>query len=157
MFRTRLALLGYTVGGVLTRAPVGAAGVFDAAGPAGSVGNGFLLRFNIIYDLPRKRLVLWPSARFSAYERYDPAGIWIATGAHGPIVTSVLANGPADKAGLRAGDTIVSVDGISTRTWLPPRLRTWLKGRPNGAAVTLVLQLPTGSQASRMLRVRELI
>ena len=157
MFRTRLSLFGYTVNGVLTRAPVGAAGVFDSAGPAGTVGNGFLLRFNIIYDLPRKRLVLWPSTRFLVYERYDPAGMWIAVGAYGPLVTSVLAGGPADKAGIRSGDTILSVDRISTRTWLPPQLRTWLKGRAKGTAVTMLLQSPAGSRISRMVRLRELI
>jgi len=157
VFRTRLSVFGYTVNGVLTRAPVGAAGVFDSAGPAGTVGNGFLLRFNIIYDLPRERLVLWPNTRFSAYERYDPAGMWIGVGAYGPLVTSVLAGGPADKAGVRAGDTILSVDRISTRTWLPPQLRTWLKDRPAGTAVTMLLQSRTGVRVSRMVRVHELI
>jgi hypothetical protein len=157
VLRTQLSAFGYTVDGVLTRAPIGAAGAFDSQAWAGSIGNGFMLRFNVIYDQPQQTLVLWPSATFAMRERYDPVGMWVASGELGPLVTSVLAGGPADQSGVRTGDTILAVDGISTRTWLPPRLRAWLAAQPNGATVKILLQMQSGGRVVRSVSIRQLV
>lgn len=157
VMRTQLSLFGYSVDGVLTRAPLGAAGIFDSASWAGSVGNGFLLRFDVIYDQPHQTLVLWPSGNFSMRERYDPAGLWIASGTAGPTVTSVVPGGPAAEAGVRAGDAVLAVNGISTRTWLPPRLRAWLAGQPDGVAVKMLLRTASGRSVVRYVGIRQLI
>jgi len=157
VLRTQLSAFGYTVDGVLTRAPIGAAGAFDSQAWAGSIGNGFMLRFNAIYDQTQQMLVLWPSVNFAMRERYDPVGMWIASGELAPIVTSVLAGGPADRAGVRAGDAILAVDGISTRTWLPPRLRAWLAAQPNGATLKILLQTQSGGKVVRSIAIRQLV
>ena len=42
-----------------------------------------------------------------------------------PVVSSVVVNGPADLAGVQAGDTLLSVDGLDVTT---------LEGAANGTA-----------------------
>jgi PDZ domain len=154
IFRTQLAAFGYTVNGVLTRAAVGPGGAFDTSSGAGSIGNGFMLRFNVVYDLPHQTLVLWPSRRFATEERYDPVGMWIAVGPGGPIVTSVLHCGSADRAGVRVGDTVLAANGLSTKAWFPPRLRDWLAARPTGTRVMLLVQPRAGTIGVRNVLIQ---
>ncbi len=157
VIRTQVNAFGYTVKDVLTRVPLGKAGAFDSTGWIASIGNGFMTRFNAIYDLPHQRLVLWPSGKFALLERYDPVGMWIATGGRGPVVSSVLAGGPAEKAGIQAGDTILAVNGIPTRTWPPTRLRAWLDAQPFGSQVTLLVGPHSGQSVSRTVSISQLI
>jgi predicted aspartyl protease len=72
VFRTALSVFGYSVPGVLTRAPLGNAGGFDSALESGSIGNGFLTRFNVVYDQPRRALFVSPSRRFAARDVWKP-------------------------------------------------------------------------------------
>ena len=64
-----------------------------AAGPAFSVVAGILLLIPVL----------------SVYGLDKPTGR--------PVIGGLLSDGAAYKAGLRAGDRIVSVDGVSTNTW----------------------------------------
>lgn len=53
-----------------------------------------------------------------------------------PVVSSVVVDGPADRAGVLAGDVLVSVDGLDVRTG---EGRAALSRLANGVAVELVL------------------
>jgi carboxyl-terminal processing protease len=56
-------------------------------------------------------------------------------------VVSVVPDGPSDKAGVRAGDRIVQVNGASTIGWGHAKIRRRLKGR-GGSTVTVTLRRP---------------
>ena len=80
----------------------------------GIVGNDFWERFDMIIDLPGKRLFLRPNSKFhdpfespvrgfSCTDRSRSLGYW--------IVNSLAKDSNAEEAGLRNGDRIVAVNG----------------------------------------------
>jgi predicted aspartyl protease len=68
----RFGIFGWTVRGVVTRASRDRGGVFATASEAGSIGGGILRRFNVVYDYPAQRMIVWPSRDFSVTDRYVP-------------------------------------------------------------------------------------
>jgi alpha-beta hydrolase superfamily lysophospholipase len=126
MFRTTLQALGVMANDVVTRIPVAHTGAFATAPEAGSIGNGFLERFNVVYDYPDHRMVSWPVAHAAAdtstlrlpdvprapsepLARHAILGAAVARKAAGVTVTIIVPNGPAFAAGLRSGDVIRSM------------------------------------------------
>lgn len=75
----------------------------------GLVGNDLLRRFNMVYNYPRREIHLLPNSHF--YENFDYAytglGIYFVDGKI--IAEDVIAGSPADKAGLKPGDELISV------------------------------------------------
>ena len=56
-----------------------------------------------------------------------------------PVVTSVVTDGPADRAGLQAGDRIADIDGASTHSMSYDELVAALRGA-DGSQVTLLVE-----------------
>ncbi len=56
-----LDVLGAHLENVVTRASRQSAGAFTSTEDGGSIGEGVLKRFNIIYDYPNGRMIAWPS------------------------------------------------------------------------------------------------
>ena len=65
-------IFGRQLKAVVTRASRQAGGVFTGSQQGGSVGEGVLKRFNIIYDYPRKQIIAWPNKIFSSSDRFVP-------------------------------------------------------------------------------------
>jgi hypothetical protein len=61
-----LDVLGAHLGGVITRASLQTGGAFTTSDQGGSIGDGVLKRFNIVYDYLNGRIVAWPSKYYSA-------------------------------------------------------------------------------------------
>lgn len=68
-----------------------------------------------------------------------------------PVIVSVFAGGPAARAGLGHGDTIVSIDGSSTSGMSLSTVSARLRG-PSGTPVTLVVA-SAADAAQRTLRI----
>ena len=62
----------------------------------------------------------------------------------GVIVESVADNSPADKAGIRVGDIIVSIDGKDVKSAVD--IRTGLRGKKSGDTVRVEIQRGRGRQ-----------
>lgn len=60
------------------------------------------------------------------------------------FVATVVAGGPSDEAGLRAGDRIVAVEGTSSIGWTDDRIRSRLTG-PEGTKVQVKVRRPRAS------------
>jgi hypothetical protein len=56
-----LDVLGAHLNNVVARASRQTAGAFTSAEDGGSIGEGVLKRFNIVYDYPNGRMIAWPS------------------------------------------------------------------------------------------------
>jgi hypothetical protein len=65
-------IFGKHVSGVVTRASRQTGGVFTGSQQGGSVGEGVLKRFNIVYDYPDKQIIAWPNKNFDATDRFVP-------------------------------------------------------------------------------------
>ena len=83
---------------------------------AGLIGGEVLRRFTVTIDYPAGRVLLQPNASFGTAFEFTGSGVGLS--AEGPEldvvrVRSVIAGSPAAEADVRAGDRIVSVDGIA--------------------------------------------
>jgi hypothetical protein len=104
---------------------------------AGNVGAGILKRFNIIWDYPHLQIFFERNKNYGEPDVFDRAGLWANLADHGFIVIDVISGGPADRAGLKGGDNIVSVDGrVAGGEMSLPDFRQYVKGSP-GTSVTL--------------------
>lgn len=113
---------------------------------AGNVGGGVLRRFDITFDYGRQRLYFQPNANFDRPDTYDRAGLWLNRTDAGFQVMDVVAGGPAAEAGLKAGDTIVAIDGQAARELILPDLRTRLKESSPGTQVRMTVRSGEGSR-----------
>lgn len=90
-------------------------GVGADASYAGKIGGGILERCTVILDYERERIFLEPNPRFGTDFVGPMSGMGVTTGGRGDwhtfTVTNVIDGSPADEAGVKPGDIIVSVDG----------------------------------------------
>lgn len=87
------------------------AGAFTSEDYAGNLGNKVLERFKVTLDYERRQMWLEPG---KLYPRRDPmsrTGMQLARTGDVVTVATVLPGSAAEKAGLKAGDALTSVDG----------------------------------------------
>jgi C-terminal processing protease CtpA/Prc len=97
----------------------------------GVIGGEVLRRFKIIFNYPRKQIILEPSSALDQPFDIDTSGIsLVATGENlnTIVVEHVLEDSPASSAGLKEGDTIVSLDGRGTSDYTLDQVRQMFKG-----------------------------
>jgi hypothetical protein len=77
----------------------------------GLLGNDLLRRFNVILNYARSEIYLMPNKSFRQPFDYGYSGVMISR-IDGKIqVTDVVKDSPGGRAGLQAGDIILSIDG----------------------------------------------
>ena len=104
---------------------------------AGNVGYGVLSRFTVVFDYGRQQVILEKNGSFARRDVYDKSGLWLHAGDGAWEVKEVVAGGPGAKAGLRAGDRILAVDGKTPATLSLPDLRLRLREPADGTQVQL--------------------
>lgn len=85
----------------------------------GTIGSELLSRFNLVFDLHRKKLHFTPNSSFKSPFVYNIAGIELIQSQPplpGYEVTAVWQNSPAEQAGVRVGDQLVGVNNESIFT-----------------------------------------
>ena len=116
-----------------------AGGLLAKAGVPASVGMGVLARYNFVLDAPTGRLLL--------HRRVDPpppapkstVGVQGTYKADRIAILHIMANSPAERAGLRAGDEICVVNGEKVVDgWAHSPMRSW-GVRPSGQKYTILL------------------
>jgi len=126
---------------------------FENRADAGTIGAEVLRRFTITLDYARSRMVLAPNAQFDDPPATDRSGLWVM--AEGPDfrefrVRFVLADGPAEAAGLEAGDIIVGVDGRpADELRLVDLWRLWRQ--PDGTVVELEVRRGDQRRSARLV------
>jgi C-terminal processing protease CtpA/Prc len=104
---------------------------------AGLIGPDVLAQFDVTLDYARQRIILEPNADYGRRDAYDRAGVWMGQEGDHFTAVDVIAGGPADAAGVKTGDTILAIDGVSTRQLDLPAVRERMRRRAVGSRVTL--------------------
>ena len=123
-------------------------GAFSGIYVAGNVGAGVLKRFNIIFDYPHQQLIFERTANYDKPDVFDRSGMWLNQTGGSFEVVDVVAGGAAANAGLRAGDKIQAIDGLSADKLSLPEIRRRFKSDPAGTKLDLTVQ--SGEQKSHV-------
>ena len=127
-------------------------GATTSADLAGLVGPDVLDQFRVTFDYSRSRIILEPNHNYGTPDTYDRSGMWLGQVGKFFEVLDLTAGGPAEKAGLKVGDRIVSIDGHSTATLLLPDVRQGLRNPPNRKVKVVVARKEGQRELSLTLR-----
>jgi hypothetical protein len=104
---------------------------------AGNVGAGVLKKFNIVWNYGTHELFFEKNANYEKRDVYDRAGLWANLGDGVFEVVDVIAGTPAAHSGLKAGDQILSANGMDAGKGISlPGFRALLRG-PVGSRIKL--------------------
>lgn len=117
---------------------------------SGSIGLGFAIPINqarkTADQLIKDGKATYPVIGVAVDMNYNGGGALIAKSA-----TAILAGGPADKAGLRAGDLIISIDGVKIKT--PEELIVQIRTNSVGDEVTLTYLRGKKSNTAKLILI----
>jgi predicted aspartyl protease len=85
----------------------------------GAIGGEVLSRFTVVFNFPKEEMYIRKNAAYKKKFHYNLSGLTVrAKGARLNVfeIMEVRQKSVADRAGVRAGDLIVSVNGINTRS-----------------------------------------
>ncbi len=122
---------------------------------AGLIGPDVLSQFDVTFDYAHHRMLLAKNSDFGRPDAYDRAGAWMGQKNSSFTVVDVIAGGPADEAGLRTGDTILAIDGRSTKSLDLPAVREEMRRRPVGQKVRLLVE-SRGTRRTLVVTLRDL-
>lgn len=121
----------------------------DGTVSLGNIGMPILSRFALVTDFPHDRIWLKPLPGADKPFFKDRVGMGFDASGTGKLMY-VAPGSPADKAGLKTGDTVIAVDGKPFETLGPADL-TRLRGLPEGASLPVTLK----GGAVKVLSIRE--
>lgn len=117
----------------------------------GLIGGEMLSRFHIWYNFPLEKLYVRPSRSYSKPFRYDMSGIlWTGrrNDEHQPVVKQIVAGSAAEKAGIQAGDEIITINGKASEGMSNAELYELMKSK-EGRTLQLLL-----NREDKPIRVR---
>lgn len=105
-----------------------------------NVGGGILRRFTVTFDYGKRLMYLEPNAHHAEPDRYDRSGLFLLRRAAGVEVAAVAAGSPAERAGVKVGDLIFTVDGVYVGKRPLAAWRAKLRDSAPGTKVQLIVQ-----------------
>lgn len=105
-------------------------GFISRDGSAGNIGGLILRRFKVIFDYPRKRMILEQNKSFNDPFEFDMSGLALITDApqfKTIKINRVIESSPAGEAGLKAEDVILEVNGRLASEYTLHTLREMFK------------------------------
>jgi hypothetical protein len=152
-----LAFGSLTLDHVPTDLSTDTAGAMGDASIAGNIGAGLLKRYVVTLDYGHAMMYLKPVTQPVAdLDTFDRAGLWLNVSADGFAVVSVTHGAPAEDAGLKAGDTVVAVDGKPATGLKLYDIRRMLRDEAPGTVVTFTVKRDSGTSDVRVV-LRDLI
>jgi hypothetical protein len=148
---------GATLHGMPVRITNQTGGSFASRSVAGNIGLPVLARYRITFDYRRQTVTFVPRASLDAPFRVDRSGIQLnQTGPDAFVVLSTVAGGPAEQAGIHAGDRIVAFDGrnIAAGHLIRNDMHLLLTGTK---PFTVTIQAPGGTPSTVMIHPRDIL
>jgi predicted aspartyl protease len=122
---------------------------------AGAIGGELLKRFNVTFDYSRQVMFLEKNRSYGRREIFDRSGMYLNKQSDWFEVIDVVAGGPADQAGIKTGDRIVSIDGKQASRLSAPEVKLKFK-EPGRTRVSLIVKR-NGSPRKVQLLLRDLV
>ncbi len=107
-----IAVAGYEIEDVVTDFSGNTQGMMANDSFDGLVGNAFFERFDVIFDFAKCEIWLRPNRNFNIVRQAD-SGITLTPQDDCWIVNGLVEGGNAHKAGIRRGDIITSINGLT--------------------------------------------
>ena len=123
-------------------------------GTRSQVGLEFLSQYAVTFDWAGGRLYLKPASRLGHRDVSDMSGMYVSRQFSVTRVGAVIPGGPAESAGIRAGDTILAVDGKAVDQWDLDDLRLRLRSG-NGVRVSVRVARAGGGADDRVVTLNE--
>lgn len=103
---------------------------------AGNIGLRIMRQFNIVFDCPHGKMYLEKNGNYGKPDIFNRAGLVLDDFPDHLTIKTVIAGGPAAKAGLKEDDVITQIDGE------PPTDNTMVSAftRPVGTVVHLTVR-----------------
>ncbi len=105
-----------------------------------NLGSGLLRRFVVTFDYGKRTMYLQPGPERDAADTYDRLGAWLSRDRDALRIRAVTPGGAAEKAGLRADDRIVAIDGAAAPSRRLADWRTRFRTDPPGTRVRLTIE-----------------
>jgi hypothetical protein len=122
----------------------------------GILGNETLMRFNMLIDLQQKRIFLEPNLLYHEAFEVNCSGLELVMDDtfEKVMVDYIYTDSPAEESGIRVGDEIIQIDGVSAADLRLPRIRSMLS--QDGQEVDILVSREDELYSYR-LRLRALI
>jgi len=158
MVRSQSLKIGpFELHGLVARLSLNKSGATVSTSKAGLIGPDVLKQFTFICDYARQRLIFEKNSAFGLRDNYDRAGVWLAQKGDAFEVFDVLLGGPAEKAGLKVGDRVLTIDGKDTAQIALTELRDHWKTAEPGTVVKLQVQNASHEKREVQLVLRDLV
>jgi hypothetical protein len=158
MVRSKSLKIGeFELHGLIARLSLNKSGATATASKAGLIGPDVLKQFTFISDYARHRLIFEKNSSFGLPDSYDRAGVWLAQKDDVFEVFDVIAGGPADETGLKVGDQVLAVDGVSAASLSLTEVRDRWKSAEPGTTVKLQVQAPAGTKREIRFVLKDLV
>jgi len=126
---------------------------------AGFVGAQILSKFNLTFDIAGRRLWIEPNANYTM-ESPPPAsvrsGLVCLPKGTNWIAQDLIAGSPAAEAGVRPGDHLLEINGVSVQSLKPGEIKLAFRAEP-GTRVRLRLQAGRETPREVTLILRDLL
>lgn len=132
-----LTLGGIDVPGIAADIFTGSKGSFANPELDANLGGGVLKRFTVAFDYAQRRMYLAPNADFARPDLYDRSGLWLLGDGDALKVGAVAPQSAAARAGLRADDRLLAIDGAAVVTRTLAGWRQRLRELPAGTRLTV--------------------
>lgn len=152
----RLRFGNFDVQNPVIRLSLQTGGATTSSSMAGLIGPDILSRFQITFDYSHHRLLLIKSRDFDRADSYDRAGLWMGWDGKQFTAIDVISGGPADAAGIRNGDRLLAIDGVSTASLILPDVREAMRRKAPGSHVMIRVE-HDGSQRNVDVCLHDLV
>jgi hypothetical protein len=131
-------------------------GLTTSADMAGLIGPDVLSQFDLTVDYPHNRLIFEKNEHYGRWDSYDRAGMWMGQDGEHFTVVDVIAGGPADEAGIKQGESVLAIDGVSAEKLVLPDVRDQMRHDRAGTRIALLLE-SNGKRRTVVVTLRDLV
>ncbi len=130
-------------------------GLIFTEGNGNRLGLDFLARHVVTFDFPHRRLYLKKGKDFDKPDETGMCGVSLFRAEGRTMVHTVYEGEPADKAGLRTGDVILTIQGRGANTYAMWELRELFRSG-HGKEIPLTIQRGSDIKALTIVLERQL-